>query len=87
MKKLLIVAALSCAPAFAITVNGDKFELLDAEREVLQRCEAEGGCYVFTRAMVENYARGVVQQYMQAVAEQFNDAVKAEAKKACGNSI
>lgn len=87
MKKLLIVAALSCASAFAVTVSGNKVEFLDAEREVLKRCDAEGGCFVFTAAMVENYARAMVQQYMQAVAEQFEGAVKQEAKRICGGSV
>lgn len=87
MKKLLIIGALVCAPALAITVSGGKVQFLPAEQEVLQRCEAEGGCYVFTVAMVEAYARAMVQQYMQAVAEQFDGAVKAEAKKVCGNTI
>jgi len=86
MRKLLIVAALASASAFAITVDGGKFSLLDAEKEVLQRCDAEGGCYIFTRAMVEQYAQAMVANYMQAVAEQFNEAVKQEAKKVCGNT-
>lgn len=87
MKKLLIIGALVCAPVFAITVSGGKVQFLPAEQEVLQRCEAEGGCYVFTVAMVEAYARAMVQQYMQAVAEQFEGAVKQEAKRICGGSV
>lgn len=84
MKKLLIVAAICCAPAFAITPDG---KLSPDEKEVMQRCESEGGCFVVTAAMVQAYARAVVQQYMQAVAEQFDAAVKQEAKNVCKNTI
>lgn len=53
----------------------------------LPRYVERGGCFVFTRAMVEQYAQAMVAQYMQAVAEQFDAAVKEQAAKVCKNTI
>ena len=84
MKKLLIVAALFCAPAFAVTPDGT-FD--DREKELLPNCEGLGGCAVISRAELIQYVQALREQWMAEVRERFEAAVKAEAKNVCKNTI
>jgi len=49
MKRLLLVAALACAPAFAVGMRDGKVMLTEREQMVLQQCEQLGGCAVISR--------------------------------------
>jgi hypothetical protein len=84
MKKLLIVAALACAPVFAVTPDGT-FD--QREKELLPQCDGLGGCAVIARAQLEQYVAALRQQWEAEIREQFNAAAKVEARKICKNTI
>lgn len=84
MKKLLIVALLVCAPAFAVTPDG-KFD--EREKALLPNCEQLGGCAVISRAELIQYVQALREEWANEVREQFQAAVKAEAKNICKNTI
>lgn len=87
MKKLLIVAALSCASVFAVTLDGEGLRLDARETALMQKCDEQGGCAIISRAELMQYIQAMREQWMAEVREHFLAAVKAEAGKQCGNKI
>lgn len=84
MKKLLIVAALACAPAFAVTTDG-KFD--DREKELLPNCEGLGGCAVISRAELMRYIAALREAWEAEIQERFEAAAKEQAEAICKNTI
>jgi hypothetical protein len=87
MKKLLIVAALACAPAFAVELKDGKVMLTEREQMVLQQCEQLGGCAVISRMELMRVMAALREQWENEVREQFKEAVKAEAAQVCKRTI
>ena len=87
MKKLLIVAALACAPAFAVELKDGKVMLTEREQMVLQQCEQLGGCAVISRMELMRVMAALREQWESEVREQFKEAVKAEAAQVCKRTI
>ena len=87
MKKLLLVAALSCASAIAVTLDGDGLKLDAREHALMPRCDEMGGCAIISRAELMQLIGTLREQWESEIREQFGVAVKAEAKRQCGNTI
>jgi hypothetical protein len=87
MKKLLIVAALACAPAFAVELKDGKVMLTEREQMVLQQCEQLCGCAVISRMELMRVMAALREQWENEVREQFKEAVKAEAAQVCKRTI
>jgi hypothetical protein len=87
MKKLLIVAALACAPAFAVEMRDGKVMLTEREQMVLQQCEQLGGCAVISRMELMRVMAEVRAQWEAEVAERFGAAVKEQAEQVCKKTI
>ncbi len=87
MKKLLLVAALACASAFAVTLDGEGLRLDARESALMPKCDEMGGCAIISRAELMQYVQALREQWMEEVRENFGAAVKQEAKRVCGNTI
>ena len=87
MKRLLLVAALACAPAFAVGMRDGKVMLTEREQMVLQQCEQLGGYAVISRMELMGVMQQLRAQWEDEVREQFKEAVKAEAATVCKRTI
>ena len=87
MKRLLLVAALACAPVFAVEMRDGKVMMTEREQMVLQQCEQLGGYAVISRMELMGVMQQLRAQWEDEVREQFKEAVKAEAATVCKKTI
>jgi hypothetical protein len=86
MKRVLLIA-LFCAPAFAVTLDGANPTFDEREAKLLPQCEAQGGCAVISRAELEAYIQALRESWETEIRAGFAQAVKQEAARVCKNTI